>query len=111
MTKDKDFQIDLEIHKLELEGIDKVLDVIKLILAIGTPVCAGLLSQGLNDWWQLAAFSALLGIVSGAFVELFAWTRDRGKIVSKMKQRYLNYKSEPVKLPKRSKIGLLNRVN
>lgn len=101
MTKKSNFEIDLEIHKLELNGIDKMLDIVKLILAVGAPVCAGLLSQGLKNWWQWLAFGLLLGFVIGAFIELFRILADRGEIIAEMKQRYLKEKSKPRQLFRR----------
>lgn len=95
MTKSNDFQIDLEIHKLELEGIDKILDIIKLTVSIGTPACALLLSQGMENWWQWVAFSVLFGVVLGAFVELFNQAGARNEILSEMKTKYLNEQHKP----------------
>lgn len=97
MSKKSNFEIDLEIYKLELEGIDKILDIVKLILVVGVPVCAGLLSQGMEHWWQWVAFSLMLGFVAGAFVELFNFTSERSGIIAEMKQKYLNEKAKPRK--------------
>ena len=101
MTKISNFEIDLEIYKLELDGIDKMLDIVKLILVVGVPVCAGLLSQGLQNWWQWIAFGLLLGFVVGAFIELFRIVGDRNEIIAEMKQKYLNEKSKSRQLFRR----------
>lgn len=95
MSKKSNFEIDLEIHKLEIEGIDKVLDIVKLIVSIGAPVCALLLSRGMANWWQWVAFGVLFGVVLGAFVELFNQTHKRNDILSEMKKKYLSEKSRP----------------
>lgn len=92
MSKRDNFEIDLEIHKLELEGIDKILDIVKLIVAIGLPVCAGLLYQGPENWWQWVPFGVLFGVVLGAFIEMFNLTGERNIILSEMKQVYLGRK-------------------
>lgn len=93
MSTKNDFEIDLAVHKLEIEGIDKILDIVKLIVGVGTPACAVLLSQGLSNWWQWVAFGVLFGVVLGAFVELFSLTGDRNEIVSRMKQRHIQEKT------------------
>ncbi len=95
MGKKNDFEIDLEVYKLELEGIDKIIDVAKLITVVGAPVSAGLLSQGIREWWQWLAFALLAGFVIAAVHELFRLTSDRNEIIAKMKQKYLGEKSKP----------------
>lgn len=101
MVKQSNFEIDLEISRLEIKGIDKILDIVKLTISIGTPTCVLLLSQKLEDWWQIVAFGILAGVVLGAFIELFNLTHKRNDILLNIKKKYVSEKRRPINFLKK----------
>lgn len=86
-------QIDLEIYKLELNGIDKLIDAVKLIIIVMTPVSAGLLSAGIREWWQQAGFGLALGLSIGGVIGLFRLIDERNDTIAMMKVKYLQEKT------------------